>query len=156
MLPELATVTQVAKSVPSPVRIANVPPGSVSSWLTLAVICAGIVMAYFRFVPKNRETISARANALEDERRGDMDAMRGDIRELRKMVNDAIATAQAAESRSAILRAIVSMLTAEVQRMDPGNPVLKQAQAMIRDASSGDLGLGRGMADIAAKVAELP
>jgi hypothetical protein len=72
------------------------------------------------------------------------------------MVTDAVTTAQAAETRSAILRSVVSMLTAEIQRSDPSNPVLRQAQSMIADASMGDLGLGKGMLDIAKKVAELP
>jgi predicted histidine transporter YuiF (NhaC family) len=130
--------------------------GSVSSWLTFAGIVAGLVMSYFKFIPKNRETISARANALEEERRGDMEAMRGEMRETRKLAADAMMAAQAAESRSSILRAVVSMLTAEIQRTDPANPVLRQAQVMIADASMGDLGLGKGMVELAKRVVDLP
>ena len=62
--------------------------------------------------------------------------------------------ASEADTRSAILRAVVSMLTAEISRTDPSNPVLQQAQIMIRDASQGDLGMGSGLAAIAAKVVE--
>lgn len=145
-----------AVAAAAPVKLTGVSLGSVPAWLTLAAIIAGLISIRLKQGPLIRKTISDRANALEDERRGDMDAMRGDIRELRKMVTDAVTTAQAAETRSAILRSVVSMLTAEIQRTDPSNPVLRQAQSMIADASMGDLGLGKGMLDIAKKVAELP
>lgn len=149
-----AIVAVVNAAAPILTKPAN--GGSTASWITATCALLTVTLGPFLlFLVRWRGLGNKRADSIDEERRGDMDAMRRDLRELRTMCNDAVDTAREAESRSSILRAVVAMLTAEVQRISPDNPVLAQAQAMIRDASTGDMGVGRGMAEIARKVAEI-
>lgn len=146
----------------SPILTKPANGGSISSWLTFASIVSACIMAYFVFYPKLRAVTNARLNSLDDERRDDMAKMREENAELRKemgalreRVAVAVKAASEADSRSSILRAIVSMMIADAERRDSDNPVITQARAMIEDLSRGDLGLGKGMRDIAQKVVEL-
>lgn len=138
-------------------QVASHAVGILGTGITWAALFGGgtfsvVLVALIRAWPLlTKLAIDARFT-LRKEKRDDMAEMRQDINALRGEVAAAVQTANAAETRSAILRAVVSMLTAEISRTDPDNPVLQQAQTMIRDASSGDLGVGRGLQDIAAKV----
>lgn len=170
--PNPMTIVQAVKSAgPVSTHAVGLSIGSIPQWIMTGVMT--LVAGCLTFLPRwqrsktdqykaesdraKEELTEERAGAAEllIERRKDIESMRADIKELRALVTDAVQTANAAETRSAILRGVVSMLTAEVQRTDPNNPVLQQAQAMIRDASSGDHGVGRGLQDIAAKVSKL-
>jgi hypothetical protein len=147
-----AIVHAVRAASPIVTRQSGVSWGSISGWGTLIVALVGLASAYLVFLPKYRAVMNKRLDTLDQERRNDMIAMRAELAGLREDVGRAVRAASEADTRSAILRAVVSMLTAEISRTDPDNPVLQQAQIMIRDASIGDLGMGRGLRDIAAKV----
>lgn len=156
------TVEALKAAGPLPTQQTGFSWGSLSSWATVASIVVGFLSVFFVFLPKWKDITNKRLDTLDEERRADMAEMRKEVREIKTELAAAMiraakaeASASLADTRTAILGGVISMLTAEIQRTDPGNPVLKQAQSMLKDAASHDFGLGRGMEDIAAKVAGL-
>lgn len=149
------TIEAIKAAGPVPTQQTGFSWGSLSSWATVASIIVGFLSVFFVFLPKWKDITNKRLDTLDEERRKDMEEWRQEMREIKVQLAAAVARAAQADTRSAVLGAVISMLTAEIQRTDPANPVLKQAQLMIKDAASADLGLGRGLADIASKIANL-
>jgi hypothetical protein len=124
-----ATAHAVRAASPIVTRQSGVSWGSISGWGTLIVAMLRLASAYLVFLPKYRAVMNKRLDTLDHERRDDMIAMRAELAGLRED-GRAVRAASEADTRSAVLRAVVSMLTAEISRTDPANPVLQRARKL--------------------------
>ena len=87
-----------------------------------------------------------------DERDGDFTRLRADIQDIKKEAGEAKAVAQRLENMVACMRPAISILTAEVRRLDPNNATnaaILQVQELMAMAAAGDMGLGKGLVDLA-------
>lgn len=133
--------TEVAKAVPVRISGGSSATGMVTSGGILTIV---IMFAYalIKIAPKWRELGIG-------QRRSDMDAMREDIAELKREVRTLQNNLAHAERETAEVRMqMVTMNTAnrlmasELEKLNPDNPVLKQAKELIRQAASDDFGWG--------------
>ena len=87
-----------------------------------------------------------------DERDGDFSRLRSDITEIKAEARSAFAAAQRLENMVACMRPAISILTAEVKRLDPessANAALLQVQELMAMAAAGDLGTAHGLVGLA-------
>lgn len=137
----------------TPEHVATIPAklvgiaGTGVTWSTVILgmietTLAGGAVAIVKNWPKLKEIAVGRANHLDDERRVDMDEMRADVKQLKRD----------GERNRMILSYVMPALTivmAELRRLDPENAGLKQARDLMAMANSGDFGLGQYIADLA-------
>lgn len=87
-----------------------------------------------------------------DERDADFARIRAESAEAKVEAKAATAAVQRLESMVACMRPAISILTAEVRRLDPNNATneaILQVQELMAMAAAGDMGLGKGLVDLA-------
>lgn len=139
MADPIATATQAATSVPVHV--------SGFTWTAalvgiLNLLVGGALVAAIKNWPRLREMANAR-------RKGDLDDMRQRITVLESEVKSATATALKAQMQMTYVTAALGMVSAELERQDPGNSVIKQAREMVAQATHEDSGFGAALRQLA-------
>lgn len=84
--------------------------------------------------------------------RDEIASIKSDAKEAREEARRVSDIAQRLENMVACMRPAISILTAEVKRLDPGNPnnpALVQVQELMAMAAAGDLGLGKALVGLA-------
>ncbi len=99
------------------------------------------------------------AKAASDDRAADFVRLREEIRDIKEDAKAAreearrvADIAQRLENMVACMRPAISILSAEVKRLDPdnpNNPALVQVQELMAMAAAGDLGIGKAMNNLA-------
>lgn len=123
----------------SPVHVA-----STAGWITSIFsggTFAGILYAILKQVGPWRQQSAT-------ERDKDFQRLREDIIEVKQNAKDAQAIAQRLENMVACMRPAISILMAEVKRLDPNsatNPAMGQVQELMGMAASGDMGFGNAL-----------
>ena len=87
-----------------------------------------------------------------DERDSDFARLRSDISEIKREAREAKEVAQRLENMVACMRPAISILMAEVSRLDPNNavnPALVQARELLGMAATGDFGVVHGLVGLA-------
>ncbi len=126
--------------------------GTASGW-TLCVIGLVGLFGVWRILvlqrPKIREMEMGEDAKLRTERRDDITALNDRIALLERKVDDANTSAHNTEMRLVSTLAAFRLLASELQKVDPDNPVLKQAMDLIGLAATDDFGVGAGLGRIA-------
>lgn len=112
---------------------------AVGIWTALIGGTSAALIAWFRFGPKWKE-----AREVTSKRYGER------IASLEANVKSATDSAHRAELSMTAVVAAVQLLMTEVEKLDPGNTVLKQAREMIAVAVTGDQGMAAAIARLAA------
>lgn len=87
-----------------------------------------------------------------EEREADFARIRSESAEAKVEAKAASAAVQRLENIVACMRPAISILTAEVRRLDPNNATnaaILQVQELMAMAAAGDMGLGKGLIDLA-------
>lgn len=97
------------------------------------------------------EARAIESQRVADERASDFQRLRDEIREIRNEAREARDTSRRLEAANACMRPAISILMAEVRRLDPNpnNQALLEAQTLMEMAAAGDFGVGRAMAALA-------
>jgi ribosomal protein RSM22 (predicted rRNA methylase) len=119
--------------------------------LTNMLIGGGMV-ALVRILPTLKQAANVRRKDDMDGLRDDIIAIKADAKEAKDEARRVSDIAQRLENMVACMRPAISILTAEVKRLDPNNPnnpALVQVQELMAMAASGDMGIGKAMTNIA-------
>ena len=95
------------------------------------------------------------AKQATEARESDFKRLRADVDRATAAAERASAAAQRLENMVACMRPAISILTAEVRRLDPDsatNAAIIQVHELMAMAAAGDMGLARGMIGLAAVV----
>jgi hypothetical protein len=111
--------------------------------LTLAII-----IALIKGWPAISDAALRAKTAIAEGRRSDMDDMLARVATLESKVEKATAVAVKAQMQMTYVTAALSMVSAELERKDPGNPVLKQARDLVAQATHEDEPWGPMVAQI--------
>ena len=118
---------------------------AVGVWVAAITVIGGLLTAIVKQWGPWRKQAS-------DERDADFARLREDVREAKSDARKAADTAQRLENMVACMRPAISILTAEVRRLDPNsatNAAILQVQELMAMAAAGDLGLGPGLRSLA-------
>lgn len=126
--------------------------GTASGW-TLCVIglvgLFGIWRIYVLQSPKRREQDIAEDAQLRVEKRDDIAKLTDRIALLERKVDEANTSAHMTQMKLVSTLAAFRLLASELQKVDPDNPVLKQAMDLIGLAATDDFGVGAGFTHLA-------
>lgn len=98
---------------------------------------------------KMRELEIGEDASIRATKRSDVEALNDRIAKLERKVEEANTSAHQTQMRLVSTLAAFRLLASELQKVDPDNPVLKQAVDLIGLAATDDFGLGAGMAHLA-------
>lgn len=114
-------------------------------WTGVIVISITLLIAIVRIIPKLKEI-------MVGEKQSNMDRFEIRIEALEKIVSEANTRAMKAEEDAhqsemsmVIVIAALQLVMGEVDKLDPGNQVLKQAREMIATARTGDFGMNQAI-----------
>lgn len=114
-------------------------------WTGVIVISITLLIAIIKIIPKLREI-------RVGEKQHDMARLEARIDTLEKSVKDANERAEKSEESAhqsemsmVIVIAALQLVMGEVDKLDPGNKVLKQARDMVATARTGDLGMNQAI-----------
>lgn len=146
-----ATVANASASLVVPVSVKGWTLGAAFSALQsalLGTVGIGALVAWIKTRPKMREIgVDAREKDMAG-LRADIVSIKADAKEAKDEARRVSDIAQRLENMVACMRPAISILTAEVKRLDPGNPnnpALVQVQELMAMAAAGDLGMGKAM-----------
>lgn len=117
---------------------------------TAALTILGVIAKLW---PQLRTIGNARRKDDMDGLRGDIATIKADAKEAREEARRVSEIAQRLENMVACMRPAISILSAEVKRLDPGNPnnpALVQVADLMAMAAAGDMGMGKAMMGLAA------
>lgn len=143
------------------VKVQSASGGSVSSWITAAVAVLGSLGVYLGVWPKLKALSNARLDSLDNERRGDMIAMRERltaveleaktaVKEAREAQHMATERAHVLETQLAATVTAIGMLTRRIKREWPDDAILEEVSSMMELALSKDGGFRDGISKIIA------
>lgn len=126
--------------------------GTTSGWTICGILLMGLFSIwaiYARLSPKRREQDIAEDAQLRTEKRDDIAKLTDRITLLERKVEEANTSAHNTQMRLVSTLAAFRLLASELQKVDPDNPVLKQAMDLIGLAATDDFGVGAGLAHLA-------
>lgn len=126
--------------------------GTPSGW-TLCILALGGLFGIWRIYAlqrtKIRELDIGEDATIRADRRSDIDKLNDRIAALEGKVNDANNAAHMTQMKLVSTLAAFRLLASELQKVDPDNPVLKQAMDLIGLAATDDFGVGAGLSQLA-------
>lgn len=114
---------------------------AVGSWLGAIGIGAVLVAIVKSVVPWRKQVSEERGDDFA-RLRAEIAEAKAEAKEAAKKADDASKAVLRAQTQTAMLSAALSLVSAELERKDPGNPVIKQARDMVARAACEDVGFG--------------